>query len=265
LHGTDRGKVLYEIQSGVATLTLNNPEKANPIDVDLCDSLNSILSAAEADEGVKVLVLEGAGPHFSAGGDLDQIRDFLDSAPIKVEKALTKSLRTIEKLYRFPKPTIAKVHGTAMGGGCALALACDFVIAADSSRFGFVFIKLGIVPDLGTMYLLPRLVGLRRAKDLCYLGKVVTAPEALEMGMINRVMPVAELGSSVAELARELAGKSLYPLTLMKSIMQRGSETDLRTVLELESKAQALIWTTAEARQSLDGMLAKVKNKNGGG
>ncbi len=259
-----KDRVLYELSDkGIASITLNEPEKSNPIDTEICSSIINILSKTEGDKQVKVMVLKGVGPHFSAGGDLKTIKQFLNSPPYEVQKILAESLAVILKLYSFKKPTIAQLHGTAMGGGCALALACDFVVAADNANLGFVFVDLGIVPDLGTMYLLPKLVGLRKAKELCYLGKIIPASAAFEMGMINRTVPESELVESVHKLALQLAGKPLNAIVSMKEIMQQGLDADLDLVLKMESGAQALLWTTEEANQCLEMMMNRIKNKSG--
>lgn len=252
-------RVLYAVESGVATIILNRPDQANAIDVALCAELTDALCAAEADAAVRVLVLAGAGAHFSAGGDLKLIQSFLHADPGAVEESLTRSLAVIAHLYRFRKPTVARVHGSAVGGGCALALACDFVVAAEPASFGFTFVHLGLVPDLGALYLLPKLLGPRRAKELCYLGRSLSAAEALAYGLVSRVVAPPDLDAAVHELAGALRSKPPAPLAQMKTILQRGLDADLDTVLELEARAQTLLWQTADTRQLVERMVARIK------
>lgn len=251
--------VLYQVAEGVGTVTLNQPDRANAIDHLLCAELAAVLATAAADPQVRALVLTGAGPHFSAGGDLELIRTFLDADPAEVEESVARSLAVIRVLYELRKPTIARVQGAAVGGGCALALACDFIVAAETASFRFPFVDLGIVPDLGTLYLLPRKIGAPRAKELCYLGGSLTAAEALAAGLVSRVTPAVELDAATAALARSLAAKPAPALALMKGILQAGLQADLKSVLDHEAGAQALLWQTAETRRRVRQAVARVR------
>src|SRR5262245_31614371 len=195
--------VLGECADGVATVTLNRPEARNALDMAMRRDLETVLLRLANDPEVRVLVLRGAGEHFSAGGDVKFMRD----NPMTAEEGQSRVEainRAILALARFRTPTIAMVDGAAAGAGCNLALACDLVVASDRARFGEVFARIGLIPDAGGTYFLPRRVGLARAKELVFTAEIIEAGDAERIGLVNRVVPTAELASQTQALARRI-------------------------------------------------------------
>ena len=202
--GTGTPTILTARADGVATITLNRPEVRNALDMTMRRDLEAALVALDADPGVRVVVVRGAGDHFCAGGDVKLMRDNPMTAA-EGQSRVEAINRAILALARFRAPTIAMVDGAAAGAGCNIALACDLVIASDRARFGEMFARIGLIPDAGGTYFLPRRVGLARAKELVFTGDIVDAREAERIGLINRVVPVADLEAETYALARRIA------------------------------------------------------------
>ncbi len=255
----------YDQAGGVGRVTFNRPERMNAVSAQFCADLSAILDLAAADESVGCLVLTGAGRAFSSGGDMNVIREIRDLEPPASRRQLIAATRVMARLYHLEKITIARVNGPAIGGGAALAVACDFVIVAEDAPLGFVFSNLGLVPDMGTMYFLPRIVGLPLAKKLCYEGDIFSAREALEMGLISAVVPPEELDAAVDDLAGRLAAKPRANQGLMKTILQESMSLDLDSLLIREAEAQALLWKTADHQEAVRAFFEKRPPKFGGG
>jgi 2-(1,2-epoxy-1,2-dihydrophenyl)acetyl-CoA isomerase len=251
--------LIYEKSNGVGTITLNRPERLNAITPQVCTDLKEILDVVESDEEVRCIILTGAGRAFSAGGDMDTIQAFQTMEPPASRKLLQRSTQPMQQLYMLEKITIAKVNGDAIGGGASLALACDFVIASDKARFGFVFSNIGIVPDMGCMYFLPRVVGLRAAKKLVFEGNIFSAEEARKLGIVSEMVSPEDLDSTVNSLAERMVRKPTNSLGLMKNIMQKGLEMDLVALLEREVEAQSLLWKTEEHLEGFQALLSRRK------
>jgi len=251
--------LIYEKSNGVGTITLNRPERLNAITPQVCTDLKEILDAVESDEEVRCIILTGAGRAFSAGGDMDTIQAFQTMEPPASRKLLQRSTQPMQQLYMLEKITIAKVNGDAIGGGASLALACDFVIASDKARFGFVFSNIGIVPDMGCMYFLPRVVGLRAAKKLVFEGNIFSAEEAMKLGIVSEMVTPEDLDSATNSLAERMARKPMDSLGLMKNIMQKSLEMDLVALLEREVEAQSLLWKTEEHLEGVQALLSRRK------
>ena len=230
--------ILLERSNGIATLTLNRPEARNALDLAMREELEAALKELTADEAVRVLVLTGAGGHFCAGGDVKTMarRHTATEGRARVE-AMN---RVILELGNFRAPTVAQVDGFAVGAGCNLALACDLIVASDRARFGEVFAKIGLVPDGGGSYFLPRLVGLAKAKELVFTAEIIDAAEALRIGLVNRVVPAGELTTAVRELAQRIAAGPPKTLALAKRLLHRSASQDLAGALELEAFSQAI-------------------------
>jgi 2-(1,2-epoxy-1,2-dihydrophenyl)acetyl-CoA isomerase len=248
--------VLVEQSDGIATLTLNRPEVRNALDLEMREALETALRDLEADATVRVLVLTGAGEHFCAGGDvkLMQARRMTAADGQRRVEAMNRAVRA---LAEFRAPTIARVDGFAVGAGCNLALACDLVLASDRARFGEVFARIGLVPDGGGTYFLPRRVGLARAKELCFTADVVDAAEAWRLGLVNRVVPVAELATATGALARRIAGGPPRALAAAKVLLNRGASLDLETCLAWEALAQGLMIESEDHREGLASFFEK--------
>lgn len=255
--------ILLTIEDGIATLRLNRPERRNAIDDATRLVMIGMLEQAAADTAVRALVITGTGTAFCAGGDVRGMKARLEAPPEQVAfngwRRQGSTHRAVALLHNFPKPTIAAVNGAAAGLGCDVALACDFVMAAESAHFTMSFLARGLIPDGGGMYFLPRRVGLARAKELVFSGRRVGAVEALAMQMIERVVPDADLTAASTAWARELSGGSAAALALAKSVMDRSLEMSFEQVLAEGAKAQAICYTTGEHRASVAAFLAKAK------
>lgn len=248
--------ILLDRADGVATVTLNRPEARNAIDLVMRRELLAALDDIEADGAVRAVILSGAGGHFSAGGDVKTMAARRQTAADG--RARVESLnRFVIRLFEFPKPTIAMVDGFAVGAGCNIALACDMVIAADRARFGEVFARIGLVPDGGGTWLLPRLVGLAKAKELVFSADIIDAAEALRIGLVNRVVPAAELETTTRALAVRIAAGPPGTLALAKALLNRSATVDLSTALGFEAYAQAQAVTSDDHAEGVRAFLEK--------
>lgn len=242
-----------ELEGGVATLTLNRPDRLNVMDVRMRDELGSCLRQLEADADVAVVVITGAGDAFCAGGD---VNDFVGRSAQEMHELMReRSHQWFGTLWRLPKPTIAAVNGVAAGGGVNLAIACDFIVASERALFGETFAKVGLLPDLGGLFTLPRTVGLHRAKALCMTGELIDAARAQELGLVYAVVPPAELLSAAGDLAARLAAGPRDVLAATKSLLNRSFELSMESMLQFELYAQSFFFGTPEHRALLSTFL----------
>jgi 2-(1,2-epoxy-1,2-dihydrophenyl)acetyl-CoA isomerase len=252
--------ILHQVADGVARLTINAPGAGNSLTAAMRDHLVELLDDASASVAVRVVVLTGAGDrHFCTGAQLGGSR----SAPERPEGAPDRALGDAARLIRrgwqrlvgavldCEKPVVAAVNGTAAGGGAHLAIACDFVVMAEGARLIEVFVRRGIIPDAGGAYLLPRLVGLQKAKELMFLGDDVGAAEAERLGLANRVVPASELAATADALAARLAAGPTKALTMTKWLVNRSFESSRATAFEEEAYAQELVNATDDTREGL--------------
>jgi 2-(1,2-epoxy-1,2-dihydrophenyl)acetyl-CoA isomerase len=248
--------ILLDRVDGVATVTLNRPDVRNALDLVMRRELLTALDEIEAEPATRVVVLTGAGGHFSAGGDVKTMAARRQTA--SEGRARVESLnRFVIRLFEFPKPTIAMVDGFAVGAGCNIALGCDLVIASDRARFGEVFARIGLVPDGGGTWLLPRLVGLAKAKELVFSADIIDAGEALRIGLVNRVVPAAELEKTTRALAERIAAGPPTALGLAKALLNRSATVDLATALGFEAYAQAQTITTEDHAEGVRAFFEK--------
>ncbi|MBM4443483.1 MAG: enoyl-CoA hydratase/isomerase family protein [Candidatus Rokubacteria bacterium] len=247
--------LLFEKAGAVGTLTLNRPEARNALDLVMRRELLAALDEIEADAGVRVLILTGAAGHFSAGGDVKSMKPGSGAAEGRARVAALNTL--VLRLVEFPRPVIAMVDGFAVGAGCNIALCADLVIASDRAKFGEVFAKIGLVPDGGGSWLLPRLVGLARAKELIFTADIIDAGEAQRIGLVNRVVPAAELAATTRALAERIAQGPPKTLALAKHMVNRAATTDLAAALDVEAFSQAIAISGDEHREGLAAFFEK--------
>lgn len=244
---------------GIARITIDRPEAKNALTWTMRDRLADLFAEVGADVGVRAVVLTGAGGAFCAGADLRLPQPpppRPDDAPPRVVGEVTALLqsgwqRLVSAVLDCPKPVIAAVDGVAAGGGAQLALACDLVLASDRARFVQVFIDRGIVPDAGAAYLVTRLVGPQRAKELFFLGDAVGAEDARAMGLVNRVVPADDLPALVEEWAGRLAAKPTRAIGVTKSLINRAFESDRTTALRDEAVGQELVQASHDAAEGV--------------
>jgi 2-(1,2-epoxy-1,2-dihydrophenyl)acetyl-CoA isomerase len=233
---------------GVRTLTLDRPEVRNALSLELRHQLRDALEAAGGDPGVRVVVVTGAGGHFCAGADINEFdRSWTPAEAADYMSSIAQA--TFRALRHLRKPTIARVEGAAAGAGMFLALGCDIVVAADTARFVASHLNLALPPDWGGIWLLPRLIGLARAKALLLTGRAVTAPQASDWGLIAEAVPVADLDTTVAGYCGALAAAPPLPLGLARLGLDRSLDTPLDAFLRWEADAVALCLTAPEHRQ----------------
>jgi 2-(1,2-epoxy-1,2-dihydrophenyl)acetyl-CoA isomerase len=249
--------LIVETSGPVATITMNRPEARNALDLTMRQELLVALDEVERDAGVRVVVLTGAGGHFCAGGDVKVMREG-KSTPATARERVDMLNRFIVRFTAFPRPTIAMVDGFAVGAGCNLALCCDLVVASDRARFGEVFAKIGLVPDGGGTYLLSRAVGLARAKELIFTADIIDAAEAHRLGIVNRIVPAAELASATRALAEKIAAGPPLALRMAKDLVNRAAaSSDLETALNLEALSQSIAITSDDHREGVAAFFEK--------
>jgi 2-(1,2-epoxy-1,2-dihydrophenyl)acetyl-CoA isomerase len=240
----------------IATITLNRPEKLNAFTGTMREDLLGALRAADEDASVRVVVITGAGRAFCAGGDVESMHELQktnDTASFG--KLLDAGRDVVLQITTMAKPVIASINGVAAGAGCNLALACDYRIASDTAKLGETFIRIGLHPDWGGTWLLPRLVGRSRALELCMTGRMVGAAEALAIGMIDRMAP--DLGAETQSLARSIADAPPAAIAAIKCALSASERNDLRAQLDLEAEHQLHCFASEEAKQRIAGFMER--------
>jgi len=240
--------VMLERADGVGTLTLNRPDAYNALDLALGRDLFQAAIELDEDASVRCIVITGAGKAFCAGGDVKSFVDNLGRIGAHIKELTTYLHGAISRLCRSDKPVIMAVNGVAAGGGFSLALSGDLVVAAESAKFTMAYSRIAATPDGSSSYFLPRLVGIRRALELYLTNRPLAAREALEWGMITRVVPDAELGASVGALARELAQGPSKAFGGAKRLFHQSTWESLETQMELEAQAIAASGRTEDFR-----------------
>ena len=253
--------VLYERAIGVATISLNRPEKLNSFDATMHEELYDALGEAAGDEEVRCIVLRGEGRGFSAGADLAQIIESADGDPDLGEYLRGSYSRLVKRMVETPKPIIAALHGPVYGAGMGLALACDLRIAAESAKFSVAFIKIGLMPDAGVTFFLPRVVGLGRAMEMSMLGDAVEAEEALRIGLVNKVAADDSLAEEARAFAEQLAALPTVALGRMKTAIYASFEADLETALEREAEGQTFCGYTQDHKEGVAAFFEKREPK----
>ncbi len=245
-----RNKLQVEKQGGgVALLMINNPEKRNAIDQEIYEAFPIILETLDQDDEVKVMVLTGRGDHFCSGGDLSGAKgDYTAEDRRSVNRRYGKMVRAIQAIE---KPVIAMVKGFSVGGGMSLVLACDMVFAASDAKFSTQFIRMGIFPEMGSLFFLPLIAGIHRAKELLFSAKLIDAQEAYRIGIVNQVVPKERLESETLAFAGEIAGMPSLPIRMSKRLMNSMLLNQLDQVLEWEAQATPLSSMTAEFKERL--------------
>jgi 2-(1,2-epoxy-1,2-dihydrophenyl)acetyl-CoA isomerase len=255
---TDYESLLIEQDGGVLTITMNRPDVLNAFNDSMLEELGEAIEAAAKDDNVRCVVLTGAGRAFGSGQDLRTFSAIRASGePVRVSEHLKKYHRVIYTIRTMPKPVIAAVRGVAAGISCNIALACDLRIAADDARFIEAFARIGLVPDGGGAYFLPRLVGFGKALEMAMLAEEITGPEAERIGLINKCVSLAAFESATKALAHRLASGPTRSYALIKELMNKSLESDLETSLRLEGEMQDLAIQTQDHREGVAAFLEK--------
>ncbi|WP_399935469.1 enoyl-CoA hydratase/isomerase family protein [Streptomyces kanamyceticus] len=244
--------ILHTTDNAVSWITLNRPEAMNAVTWDQRERIIALLDEASGDPGVRAVVITATGKGFCAGADLRGAPATGERVPGDVARTVRRGAqRLISAVLDCEKPVIAAVNGTAAGIGAHLAFACDLVIAAEPATFIEVFVRRGLVPDGGGAYLLPRLIGPRRAKELMFFGDAVPAADAERLGLVNRVVPADDLEKTAREWAQRLAAGPTRALALTKQLVNASLEEDRATAFAAEAAAQEINMTTADANEGV--------------
>jgi len=251
--------LIYEVKDGVATLTLNRPERLNALGDTLRDDLQDAVTRASDDPDVRVMIVTGAGKGFCSGGDVKAMSERKESGsgrPI-MEKVAPGRDRTVLALRDSPKPVIAAVNGAAAGAGMNLALCCDMRLASTTAKFAQAFVRRGLHPDWGGTYFLPRVVGTAKACELIFTGEIIDAQEALRLGIVSAVHAPEELLPAAHALARKIADGPPIAIRLAKRAIYHNLDSDLRQALEFETFAQNICFDTEDAAEGIRAFVEK--------
>lgn len=253
--------IVYESNGGICRITLNRPQVYNALSSGLIKDITAAVRQAGADETIRVVVITGAGDKaFCSGADLKDGISEATNGQLKLGKSLREgyhpmimAIRTIEK------PVIARVNGVAAGAGCSLALACDVIIAAEEAYFSQIFVNIGLMPDAGSTFFLPRLVGSLKAFELCSTGRRVYGPEALNIGLVSRVVPAMELDRAVNEIAVAYSVAPTKAIGIMKKVLNQSLHSSLEHQLEQEAESQDILGRSGDAIEGIGAFLMKRK------
>jgi 2-(1,2-epoxy-1,2-dihydrophenyl)acetyl-CoA isomerase len=248
----DTNRVLSSADGGVTTITLNRPERLNALDLYTLGELDDIFARIAADPDVRAVIITGAGRAFSAGADVKAWAGGLPDEPGRpADEWVPMAHRLIARVYRLPKPVIAAVNGVAVGAGLDLALSCDFRIGSETARFGSVYVNVGIAPDAGGTFLLPRIIGITRAKDLIYTGRIIDAAEAAQIGLISFLTAPGELLDAARDLASRLAAGPSVAIGVAKENIQEHWNLSIEAALRSEMRGGRICGTTADHEEGL--------------
>jgi enoyl-CoA hydratase/carnithine racemase len=243
--------LLYEVKDKIATITLNRPDKLNAFTGPMIDAWARALADAQADPNVNVIVVTGAGRAFCAGGDVARMGEG-EPTPLDHKNQLWEHIHRVPKtLETVDKPVMAMVNGLAVGAGMGMTVMCDVRVAAQSARFSTGYVKVGLVPGDGDTYFLPRLIGAAKALDLLWTADFVEAPEALRLGIVQRVYPDAELREQTYAFARQIADGPQVPIRMIKRLVYQSLRLDLRTHLDLVSSHMGLVRQTLDHKEGV--------------
>ncbi len=246
--------IIFEKKGKVAKITLNRPDKLNALSPDLLEELKRAIEDAKADKEIRVMVITGSGRAFSAGADVGAM---VDTTPFQAKESSLRGHMIFKMLEDLDIPVIAAINGYALGGGCELALACDIRIASEKAWLGQPEINLGIIPGWGGCIRLPKQVGVAKAMEIILTGDRISAQEALQIGLVNKVVPEDKLEATVNEIAEKLASKPPIAVKLAKKVIRKGLECDLEAGIQLENSAFSLCFTTKDQKEGMKAFLEK--------
>lgn len=247
--------ILFDVEEGIATITFNRPNVLNALNEASLNELSHAIDEISANEDVRVLILTGAGEKsFVAGADISMFPKF-NVLKAKLFSEMGRNL--MNKLQELPIPVIAAVNGFALGGGCEVAIACDFIYASENAMFGLPEITLGIIPGYGGTQRLPRLVGMNMAKEMIFTGKMISAAEAQTMGLVNKVYVQNQLMDEVLKVAKIIVSKGKVSLRAAKQAINTGVDVDLKTGCRIEIDAFAVCLASPDAKEGIKAFLEK--------
>ena len=251
--------IKYEVANGVATVTLNRPDVYNALNDAITYELQDVFKAIARDSNVRVVVITGEGKAFCSGQDLKAVsgtekRSFLDSLHKRYNPL-------ISAMQALPKPIICKLNGVAAGAGCSIALACDIIVAAEEATLIEVFINIGLVPDSGSSFFLPRLIGRAKAFEMCSMGTRIKGKEAEAIGLVNKSVPADQLDEAVKVYTSYFANAPTKAIGLIKRMLNRSSKSTLDEMLDYEAYCQEIAGSTTDYKEGVAAFLEKRKPK----
>lgn len=254
--------VLEQNEQGICKIIMNEPDSMNALSNSMVEGLIQAFKQAAADKNVKVVILTGTGRAFCAGGDLNIINGSIGL--VESRNYVHEVSQITSRIYNIEKPVIAAVNGVAVGAGCNLALVSDLVIASSAAKFGQAFVNVGVIPDVGGTYILPRIVGMQKAKELVFTGRVIDAFEAEQIGMALKVVEPGDLEKTVDELALQIAQGPSIAIGLAKTMLNRNIDYSLEEAIESEAFAQSICLQTQDHREAVRAFKEKRKPKFSG-
>jgi enoyl-CoA hydratase len=249
-------KIILKKEKRIAVITINRPKVKNALDLEAYDEFANALEDAKADSDIRVILINGAGDSFCTGIDLKFAGTLKDMTPREVT-GLIKRLQAIFRFEDIEKPVVSAVNGYALGNGCDIALASDFVIAADNAMLGMTYTNLGLIPDLGGTFRLPRIVGLAKAREMILTGENINAEEALRIGLVNRVVPAGGLMDAAIEFAAILAQRAPIALAMAKAAINKGLSSDLASAQDFEAYIQNICLQSRDVTEAVRAFLEK--------
>lgn len=251
--------LIYKTENRVATITLNVPEKKNAMDVLMMNELEDVMAELKYNDDIGAIIIAGSGDSFCAGGDIKGMKEKKTS--IEGRNLVRKLHEWLGVLFTIEKPVIASVNGPAIGAGFSMALAADLIVASELAVFGAPFKRVGLIPDAGCLYLLPRYVGLLKAKEIIFSGRLIEAEEARKLGLIHKVVSKDNLIKTTTGIAKELAEGPLPSLGMAKRIINLSFETGFFNLLDYEAFAQAIAFQTEDHEEGVKAFLEKREPK----
>lgn len=252
------------IAGGIATVTMNRPEARNALSMEMRRLMSEKFHELERDDSVRCVVLTGEGEHFMAGGDVKNMHEYLKSAkPAEIENYFVNRIHDLHPIMfsmrRMPKPIIAKVRGAAAGAGVSIAAACDLIVSADSAFYTLAYVHIGTTPDGSASFHLPRAIGIKRTLEMTLLGDRYTAQQMADMGLVNFVVPEADLDAETDKLARRLASGPTFVYGQAKKLMYRSLQNEFESQLQLEGETFAACAARQDYREGVAAFVEKRK------
>jgi 2-(1,2-epoxy-1,2-dihydrophenyl)acetyl-CoA isomerase len=247
----------FTVEDGVGWVRLNRPQKHNPLDVELRRDLLEVLARVRDDPGIRAVVLTATAGVFCAGGNLQALKENVDAGPAYWQQRISSGLRLTDDFLNLGRPVIAAVDGPALGAGFSLALCADMVVASPRARFAMAHLRLGLVPDLGALYLLPRAVGLQRARELVYSTRDVGAEQAQRLGLVMEVVDSDALEARARQIATSMTSAAPAALALTKAALNVSLDADRHSAFSLEAASQAAAFAAPEPAAQIDAIMAR--------
>ncbi|TLV00318.1 enoyl-CoA hydratase/isomerase family protein [Dyadobacter luticola] len=249
--------IIYESKNGIATITLNRPEVYNALNPVMIAEITQAMQEAENDATIRVVILTGSGEKaFCSGADLKDALSSPKSACEILQEFYDPMIRSIRNI---PKPVVAKLNGLAVGAGCSLALACDIIIAREDAYLSLLFVQIGLMPDAGATFSLPRRVGIAKAFELSSTGRKVYAPEAEQIGLINKSVPAEELDREIEQLSNYYRSAPTLAIAAMKKVLNESYQSNLSQIQDFERENQEMLFKTRDAQEGISAFLQKRK------